>query len=70
MTINWQDIPRKETVKCGKLSWSQADNPARGIELKRGRVYYLNHQLLPIGDGKKPTRSVSFIRNASTQGEP
>ena len=78
MTINWQDIPRKETVKCGadvsgqgaKLSWSQADNPARGIELKRGKIYYLNHQLLPIGDGKKPTRSVSFIRNASTQGEP
>lgn len=124
--LNWSDLPRKATIKCGadvlsyrfvttksetykgyfgiepdsssghltprlwiskrpggkplkqrgadvagqgaKLSWSQADNPARGIELKRGRVYYLNHQLLPIGDGKKPTRSVSFIRNASTQG--
>ena len=52
-----------------KLSWSQADEPARGVELKRGRVYYLNHQLLPIGDGKKPTRSVSFIRSANTRGE-
>lgn len=125
--LNWSDLPRKDTIKCGadvlsyrfvttksetyrgyfgiepdstsghltprlwiskrpggkalkqrgadvrgqgaKLSWTQADS-GRGVVLERGKIYYLNHQLLPIGDGKKPTRSVSFIRNASTQGEP
>lgn len=30
MTINWQDIPRKETVKCGKLSWYQGEEGRGG----------------------------------------
>lgn len=126
--LNWSDLPRKDTIKCGadvlsyrfvttksetyrgyfgiepdstswhltprlwiskrpggkalkqrgadvrgqgaKLSWSQADNPARGIELKRGKIYYLNHQLLAIGEGKGPTARSSFIRNASVGGAP
>lgn len=125
--LNWQDLPRKSTIKCGagiyserfratdsatyrgyfgaevdttsghltprmwlskkpggkpldqkgadvrgqgaKLSWTQADS-GRGVVLERGKVFYLNHQLLPIGDGKLPGVRNSFIRNASTGGKP
>ncbi len=50
-----------------KLSWTQADS-GRGVVLERGKIYYLNHQLLAIGEGKGPNSKSSFIRNASAGG--
>lgn len=55
-----------------KLSWSQADAPARAMtcKLNRRTAYYLNHQQFKFGAGPAPTASARLIRSASTSGTP